>query len=53
MVTAQPLTNMLCDGLREVGYTQLVVWNPVTGFSVNTGLQGTQEPADMILSIWD
>lgn len=50
MVTAQPLINALCDGLREEGYTQLVVWNPVTGFSVNAGLQGAQEPADTILS---
>nr|WP_231755423.1 AAA family ATPase [Bordetella sp. N] len=33
-VTAQPLVNTLVDELKGAGYAQLVVWNPVTGFTV-------------------
>jgi len=50
IITAQPLTNALCDGLREAGYAQLVIWNPLVGFTVNEGRLGGQESADAILS---
>src|SRR5450830_258304 len=50
IITAQPLTNALCDGLREAGYAQLVIWNPLVGFTVNEGRIGDQESADAILS---
>ncbi|MFC7286452.1 ATPase [Herminiimonas sp. KBW02] len=49
IVTAQPLTDTLCDGLREIGYTQLVVWNPLIGFSVNARTD-SQESRDTILN---
>jgi len=49
IVTAQPLTDTLCDGLREIGYTQLVVWNPLIGFSVNARTD-SQESHDTILN---
>jgi energy-coupling factor transporter ATP-binding protein EcfA2 len=50
IVTAQPLTSALCDGLREIGYTQLVVWNPLLGFTVNSNRNSPNEPPDTILS---
>ncbi|MEN8503599.1 MULTISPECIES: AAA family ATPase [Paraburkholderia] len=34
LVTAQPLVSTLADNLREAGYAQLVVWNPVSGFTI-------------------
>ncbi|WP_321794838.1 hypothetical protein [Caballeronia sp. J97] len=34
VVTAQPLVSALADNLREAGYAQLVVWNPVSGFTL-------------------
>ncbi|ODP32238.1 AAA family ATPase [Pandoraea sp. ISTKB] len=34
MITAQSLVNTLADNLGEAGYAQLVVWNPVSGFSI-------------------
>jgi len=34
VVTAQPLVSALADNLREAGYAQLVVWNPVSGFTI-------------------
>nr|WKF61611.1 Chaperone protein ClpB [Paraburkholderia busanensis] len=34
VVTAQPLVSMLSLNLRAEGYQQVVVWNPVAGFTV-------------------
>jgi hypothetical protein len=34
VVTAQSLVSTLTDNLREAGYAQLVVWNPVSGFTI-------------------
>jgi len=50
VVTAQPLTNTLCDALREIGYIQFVVWNPLIGFSVNASPSDAQDSADTVLS---
>jgi energy-coupling factor transporter ATP-binding protein EcfA2 len=43
VVTAQSLTATLCDNLREAGYVQLVVWNPVTGFTIAQGRTASAE----------
>ncbi|WP_091908347.1 AAA family ATPase [Chitinasiproducens palmae] len=37
-VTAQPLIRALADELRQAGYAQLVVWDPVGGFRVAEAL---------------
>jgi energy-coupling factor transporter ATP-binding protein EcfA2 len=37
VITAQSLVNTLADNLGESGYAQLVVWNPVSGFTVPEG----------------
>ncbi|MES2069871.1 MAG: AAA family ATPase [Pseudomonadota bacterium] len=49
VVTAQPLTSTLCDSLREAGYEQLVVWNPLAGFTVNASRAGPKDSSDAIL----
>jgi len=46
VVTAQSLVNTLGDNLREAGYAQLVVWNPVSGFTVPDSRVSPTEPAD-------
>lgn len=50
IVTAQPLTTALCDGLRDVGYTQFVIWNPLVGFTVHASRNSPDGSADAILS---
>ncbi|WP_306805797.1 AAA family ATPase [Caballeronia sp. BR00000012568055] len=49
VVTAQPLVNALADNLREAGYAQLVVWNPVSGFTVPEGRVPIVERGDETL----
>ncbi|SAK94522.1 ATPase [Caballeronia catudaia] len=49
LVTAQPLVSALADNLREAGYAQLVVWNPVSGFTVPEGRAPTDERGDETL----
>lgn len=49
VVTAQPLVSALADNLREVGYAQLVVWNPVSGFAVPEGRVPPVERGDETL----
>ncbi len=49
LVTAQPLVSTLADNLREAGYAQLVVWNPVTGFTVPDSREAPGEPPDETL----
>ncbi|OXJ26002.1 ATPase [Burkholderia sp. HI2714] len=49
VVTAQSLVNTLGDNLREAGYAQLVVWNPVSGFTVPDSRVSPTEPADETL----
>ncbi|MCO7636644.1 AAA family ATPase [Pseudomonas sp. S 311-6] len=46
LVTAQPLVSTLADNLREAGYGQLIVWNPVTGFTVPDSARAPAESAD-------
>nr|WP_249043623.1 AAA family ATPase [Burkholderia territorii] len=46
IVTAQSLVNTLGDNLREAGYAQLIVWNPVSGFTVPESRLPPTEPAD-------
>ncbi|CAD9223642.1 ClpB protein [Burkholderia cenocepacia] len=46
VVTAQSLVNTLGDNLREAGYAQLIVWNPVSGFTVPESRLPPTEPAD-------
>ncbi len=46
VVTAQPLSGMLADELREAGYAQLIVWNPVAGFTVPDSRVPSAESAD-------
>lgn len=47
VVTAQTLPATLCDSLQGVGYTQVVIWNPMSGFSVpetkGTSSEATEE----------
>ncbi|KWI47446.1 ATPase [Burkholderia pseudomultivorans] len=49
IVTAQSLVSTLDDNLREAGYAQLVVWNPVSGFTVPDGRVPPSEPPDETL----
>ncbi|SPB14869.1 ATPase [Caballeronia novacaledonica] len=49
VVTAQPLVSALADNLREAGYAQLVVWNPVSGFTVPEGRVPADERGDETL----
>ncbi|AOL08412.1 AAA family ATPase [Burkholderia contaminans] len=49
VVTAQSLVNTLGDNLREAGYAQLVVWNPISGFTVPDSRVSPTEPADETL----
>ncbi|OXI79062.1 ATPase [Burkholderia sp. AU31652] len=49
VVTAQSLVNTLGDNLREAGYAQLVVWNPVSGFTVPDSRVSHTEPPDETL----
>ncbi|MBN3830761.1 AAA family ATPase [Burkholderia sp. Ac-20344] len=49
VVTAQSLVNTLGDTLREAGYAQLVVWNPISGFTVPDSRVSPTEPADETL----
>ncbi len=49
VVTAQSLVNTLGDNLREAGYAQLVVWNPIAGFTVPDSRVSPTEPADETL----
>ncbi|KVN66384.1 ATPase [Burkholderia ubonensis] len=49
IVTAQSLVSTLGDSLREAGYAQLVVWNPVAGFTVPDSRVPPTEPADETL----
>ncbi|WP_246793277.1 AAA family ATPase [Burkholderia perseverans] len=49
VVTAQSLVSTLGDALREVGHAQLVVWNPVAGFTVPDSRVPSMEPADETL----
>jgi hypothetical protein len=49
VVTAQPLVSALADNLREAGYAQLVVWNPVSGFTVPEGRVPIVERGDETL----
>ena len=49
IVTAQSLVSTLGDSLRDTGYAQLVVWNPVTGFSVPDSRTPQTESADETL----
>ncbi|OXJ07276.1 AAA family ATPase [Burkholderia sp. HI2500] len=49
VVTAQSLVNTLGDNLREAGYAQLVVWNPVSGFTVPDSRVSPTEPPDETL----
>ncbi|SOZ19201.1 AAA family ATPase [Cupriavidus taiwanensis] len=46
IVTAQSLTAALSDNLREAGYAQVVVWDPISGFTVSEGRTGLVEPAE-------
>ncbi|MBB3008889.1 AAA family ATPase [Cupriavidus alkaliphilus] len=46
IVTAQPLTAALCDNLREAGYAQVVVWDPISGFTVAEGRTSLVVPAE-------
>lgn len=46
VVTAQSLVNTLGDNLREAGYAQLIVWNPVSGFTVPESRLPPKESAD-------
>ncbi|MCA8085693.1 AAA family ATPase [Burkholderia cenocepacia] len=46
VVTAQSLVNTLGNNLREAGYAQLIVWNPVSGFTVPESRLPPTEPAD-------
>lgn len=32
IVTSQSFTATLCDNLREIGYAQIIIWDPITGF---------------------
>jgi energy-coupling factor transporter ATP-binding protein EcfA2 len=49
VVTAQSLVSTLADDLREAGYVQLVVWNPVSGFAVPEGRVPPVEQGDETL----
>ncbi|MCR4466604.1 AAA family ATPase [Burkholderia sp. SCN-KJ] len=49
IVTAQPLVSTLGDNLRETGYAQVVVWNPISGFTVPDSRVPPTEPADETL----
>jgi hypothetical protein len=49
VITAQALVSTLADSLRETGYGQLVVWNPVSGFAVPEGYEPTVEQGDETL----
>ncbi|WP_321814191.1 MULTISPECIES: AAA family ATPase [unclassified Paraburkholderia] len=46
VVTAQPLVGMLSLNLRVEGYQQVVVWNPVAGFTVPDSHVPPTESAD-------
>jgi len=50
VVTAQSLTSTLCDGLREAGYAQFVVWNPLHGFTVNANRSSPEAGTDALLA---
>lgn len=50
VVTGQPLTSTLCDGLREGGYLQFVAWNPLVGFTVPASRTGGDESTDALLA---
>lgn len=49
VVTAQSLVSTLADSLREAGYGHLVVWNPVSGFTVPEGRVPPVEQGDETL----
>ncbi|WP_087688013.1 AAA family ATPase [Pandoraea sp. PE-S2R-1] len=49
MITAQSLVNTLTDTLGEAGYARLVVWNPLSGFSVSEGRMVPVEQGDETL----
>ncbi|MGZ2749048.1 AAA family ATPase [Burkholderia stagnalis] len=49
IVTAQSLVSTLGDNLRETGYAQLVVWNPISGFTVPDSRVPPTEAADETL----
>ena len=48
-VTAQPLVSMLGHNLRAQGYEQVVVWNPVSGFTIPESHMPSAEPAENTL----
>jgi len=41
VVTAQSLTATVWDGLRESGYAQCIVWNPLSGFTTDLSRPGS------------
>lgn len=49
VITAQSLVSTLADNLGEAGYAQLVVWNPVSGFTVPEGRVAPIERGDETL----
>lgn len=49
VITAQSLVSTLADSLGEIGYAQLVVWNPVSGFTVPEGRVAPVERVDETL----
>ncbi|QSN63501.1 AAA family ATPase [Caballeronia sp. M1242] len=49
VVTAQSLVSTLTDNLRETGYSHLVVWNPLSGFTVSEGRVPPVEQGDETL----
>jgi energy-coupling factor transporter ATP-binding protein EcfA2 len=49
VVTAQTLPATLCDCLQGVGYAQVVIWNPISGFSVAASKGTSSEPVEETL----
>lgn len=49
VITPQSFPATLCDVLREAGYPQVIVWDPVTGFKIPEGrAPGSNSAEDML-----
>lgn len=49
VITAQTLPATLCDCLQGVGYAHVIIWNPMSGFSVAATKSASSEAAEETL----
>jgi energy-coupling factor transporter ATP-binding protein EcfA2 len=48
VITSQPFTAALCDNLREAGYAQIIIWDPMAGFKGAENRGNSDQSADEV-----